>query len=365
MHVTPVLWSGAGAALVRLVEAQRASGSTVTVVTSSRTSAGDDWPALRRRLRAAGARLETLDFFSRDMATFWQSVDALGGLVARVRPVVVHTHAGVPACAVSVLRDRGDFGGALVAHLNSWGVDRPVWMDRMDAWGLARADRVVCISRAYLERLAALGVARNRLRYVPWGVEVPAVGTAAPRDAGPRTIGFVGRFEPRKRQLLLVEALARVRRRRPDLRLSLVGPIADTAYASAVRSRLHDLGLEPAVTLHGHVRETAPIVRRWDAFVSPSADEGQGLAVLEAMALGVPVVAIQAHGIEDYLVDGRTGVLVSRATASALAAGIARVLRSPHDAAALARRASRLVERSYSWNACLQSLQAIYADVRR
>jgi glycosyltransferase involved in cell wall biosynthesis len=364
MHVTPVLWSGAGAALVRLVEAQRASGSHVTVVSSSRTAAGDDWPALRRRLRAAGVRLEALDFFSRDMATFWASVDGLSALVRRDRPALVHTHAGVPACAVAVLRDRGAFDGGLIAHLNSWGIDRPAWMDRMDAWGLGRADRVVCISRTYRDRLAALGVSRPRLRYVPWGVDVPARAAAPPREGRSRRIGFVGRIEPRKRQHLLVEAFARLHGQSPDLRLSLVGPIADASYAAALRARIHELDLDQAVLLHGHVRDTAPHVLRWAAFVSPSSDEGQGLAVLEAMALGVPVVALRAPGIEDYLDDGRTGVLVGGRSPSALAAGIRRLLEHPREARRLASRAAGLVARSYGWEACLGSLARIYAEAR-
>jgi len=361
--VTPFLWSGAGGALVRLAEAQRAAGSEVTVVTTGRSRGGSDWPAQRQRLQRAGVAHVKIDFYAREPNVFWPSVDALARLLARRRPDVAHAHAGVPACALAVCRDRGPWRGAAIAHLNSWGVGRPAWMDTMDAWGLARLDRVVCISRAYQARLAELGVARTRLRYVPWGIDllarVPEPRTATEARA---IVGFVGRIEPRKNQLAVVEAFARARQRWPDLALELVGPVADHLYADLVRQAITAAGLDDAVRLTGPVPDVAPYVRRWCAFVSASLDEGQGLAVLEAMALGVPVVAAKTRGIEDYM-DMATGVLIARPTPAALARGLEQVLARPVQTLARLKRARRLVVRRYRWPVALDALAAVYAGV--
>ena len=363
VHVTPFLWSGAGGALVRLAEAQRAAGSEVTVVTTGRSRGGSDWPAQRQRLRRAGVAHVRLDFYAREPNVLWPSVEALGRLLARQRPDIAHAHAGVPACALAVCRDRGPWRGAAIGHLNSWGVGRPAWMDTMDAWGLARLDRVVCIARAYQARLAQLGVARARIRYVPWGLDlldrIPE--TRADSEARP-IVGFVGRIEPRKNQVAVVEAFARVRRTWPDLALELVGPIADHGYADAVRRAIADAGLDDAVRLTGPVPDVAPFVRRWCAFVSASLDEGQGLAVLEAMALGVPVVAAKARGIEDYM-DLATGVVVARATPAALARGLGQVLARPGQTLARLKRARGLVVRRYRWAVTLDALAGVYAGV--
>jgi glycosyltransferase involved in cell wall biosynthesis len=362
LHVTPVLWSGAGAALVRLAEAQRQAGASVTVVTAHQTPAGGDWPAFRQRLIRAGVRLDRVDFFSREPAAFWASVDRLASVTARDRPALVHTHAGVPACAMAVLRDRGEaHGAAVVAHLNSWGPGRPPWMDRMDAWGMRRADRVVCISRAYAARLIELGADRRRMHYVPWGVELPQPSDL-PAVSSP-VFGFVGRIEPRKRQHMLVEALAEVRQQVPEARLELVGPVADEAYAAALDALVAALGLEEAVTRFGRVGDVLPHLRGWAAFVSASADEGQGLAVLEAMAAGVPVIAARARGIEDYL-DRRTGALVLRATARALGREVVHVLTQADAARRRASAARALVQRRYGWPVCLAALQSIYRRAR-
>jgi D-inositol-3-phosphate glycosyltransferase len=363
VHVTPFLWSGAGGALVRLAEAQRAAGSEVTVVTTGRSRGGSDWPAQRQRLRRAGVAHVRLDFFAREPTVYWPSVDALGRLLARQRPDIAHAHAGVPACALAICRDRGPWRGAALAHLNSWGIGRPAWMDTMDAWGLSRLDRVICIARAYQARLAQLGVARGRLRYVPWGLDllerVPEPRAAS--EARP-IVGFVGRIEPRKNQVAVIEAFARVHQTWPDLALELVGPVADHAYADAVRQAITEAGLDDAVRLTGPVPDVAPFVRRWCAFVSASLDEGQGLAVLEAMALGVPVVAASTRGIEDYL-DAATGVVVARATPAALARALGQVLARPGQTLARLRRARRLVVRRYRWPVALDALAKVYAGV--
>ena len=365
VHVTPFLWSGAGGALVRLAEAQREAGAAVTVVTAGRSRGGSDWPALRQRLRRAGVAHVRLDFFAREPNVFWPAVEQLEKLLIRADAKVAHAHAGVPACALAVCRDGGAWRGAAVGHLNSWGVGRPAWMDTMDAWGLARLDRVVCISRAYQARLARLGVARGRLRYVPWGVDL-LERVAEPRAASEARpiVGFVGRIEPRKNQVALVEAFASVRQRWPNLALELVGPIADHGYADALTRAVTDAGLDDAVHLTGGVPDVARFVRRWCAFLSASTDEGQGLAVLEAMALGVPVVAAKVRGIEDYL-DAASGVVVPRPTPAGLARGLGRVLEGPGATLARSRRARRLVVRRYNWPTTLAALADVYADAAR
>jgi glycosyltransferase involved in cell wall biosynthesis len=96
--------------------------------------------------------------------------------------------------------------------------------------------------------------------------------------------------------------------------------------------------------------------------MSASLDEGQGLAVLEAMALGVPVVAASTRGIEDYL-DAATGVVVARPAPASLARALGQVLARPGQTLARLRRARRLVVRRYRWPVALDALARVYAGV--
>jgi glycosyltransferase involved in cell wall biosynthesis len=204
-------------------------------------------------------------------------------------------------------------------------------------------------------------VARRRLRLIPWGLAFERC-IRQPRSSRP-IVGTLGRIERRKGQLDLVRAFARVRSRWPECRLEIVGPIAEPQYAAEIRSAVRRLSLGNAVRLTGHVADPMRYLARWSAYVSLSADEGQGLAVLEAMAAGVPVVALHAAGVEDYLVDGRTGWELPRRSASMLAATIDRILRDPVRASRLASRAAAMVQRRFAWERTLEEIERSYRRV--
>lgn len=363
LHVIPFLWSGAGVVLTRLCEAQREQGP-VAIVTTGRRGEEADWPRYRARLRRAGVTHHTIDFFSRGDPSFWASAQTLADLMTELRPAVVHAHAGVPCCGAVVARDRSGVPCRVIGQMYSWGPNRPEWMNVQDMWGFSRADRVICSARAYWDLLVEYGVPKSRLDYLPWGLPLdalpftPAVSARASGDAP--TLGFVGRIEPRKGQLDLVEALARLRRRLPGARLELVGPVADEAYGGAVRQAITAHGLTDAVRLHGEVSDVTRHVRDWDVFVSLSSDEGQGLAVLEAMALGVPVAARPVAGIVDFLTADRTGVAIEHSSPARVAAAVTRLLETPALRTRVARQARRLVERRYAWSGTVEAFERLY-----
>lgn len=380
LHVIPFLWSGAGGVVTRLCEAQAALGP-VAIVTTGASGDLRDWPAYRRRLRRAGVTHHRIDFFHREGSTFWSGVEGLATLLRHTRPAVVHAHAGVPVAAAVLARDISGVAARIIGQMYSWGPDRPDWMNVQDMWGFGQTDRVVCSARAYWDLLVEHGVSTRRLAYLPWGLpldELPFRGPEAQgrrRGDGPRAksgagtgrhktpgpvLGFVGRIEPRKAQVTLVEMLARVRRRFPDATLELVGPVADGDYARTLRATIDAHELDGAVTLHEREPRVVPFLNRWDVFVSLSSDEGQGLAVLEAMAVGVPVVARHVAGIEDFLVDGRTGFAVTSASTRAAAAAVVSALEHPVRLRGLTRRARHLVERRYAWDRMLDVFERIY-----
>jgi glycosyltransferase involved in cell wall biosynthesis len=232
-------------------------------------------------------------------------------------------------------------------------------MDTMDLVAFSRADHVVVSARTYERMLVEGGVATSRLTYVPWGVDI---ADARSRRA-PRTrirLGFVGRLEARKDQLTLVDAVSDLVARGIDAELVLVGPDGDAAYGDAVRGRVRVLGLEDRVRITGAVRSVWPHLTSLDVFVSLSKDEGQGLAVLEAMGAGVPVIARRASGLEDFIADGRNALWVKGATGRSVGRHLAQALADRSRLSRVAARARRMVNDRYSWNATLGSLETVY-----
>jgi glycosyltransferase involved in cell wall biosynthesis len=362
LHVIPFLWSGAGNVVSRLCLSQQADWD-VAIVTSGVSKGMRDWPAYRRVLAAAGVTHHRIDFFDRDPAVFWQSVAALSRLVSTWAPDVVHTHAGVPACAAASVLDEGAVTFRHVNHVYNWGVNRPAWMNTMDLAGIRRADRVICSADAYKDLLLRHGIPQRRIAYVPWGLDLESMraeaGRARPSTPGGPLIGCLGRVEPRKRQLELVRGFARYHRRHSAARLELVGPIADEAYGARVAAAIRAHRVEDAVTMTGHVRRPYERVGRWNLLVSLASDEGQGLAVLEGMALGVPTLARPVAGIEDYLEPGVNGWACRNVSPDGVASAIESVFADPRRPRIVAS-ARRMVDTRYGWDRTVAAIDRIY-----
>jgi glycosyltransferase involved in cell wall biosynthesis len=359
LHVIPYLWSGAGGVLTRLCEDQAQHGP-VAIVTTGTGGAQPDWASYRARLRRAGVGHHTIDFYHRDQATFWSSAATLSRLIAKLKPAVIHAHAGVPACGAAIARRMSGLRPKLIGQMYSWGPDRPHWMNEQDLWGFGACDRVVCSADAYWDLLVEGGIPERKLTYLPWGLPLEQLSYRGDRAANAEApaIGFVGRIEPRKGQLALVKAFAELRKRRSDATLELVGPIADERYAAEVQAAIAMAGLSRAVSMSGSVPDVAARIREWDLFVSMSSDEGQGLAVLEAMALGVPVLARPVAGIRDFLAPNRTGFALHSTSATRAGRAMAAALATP--SRTLTRAARRMVERRYSWTATVSAFDRLY-----
>lgn len=213
-------------------------------------------------------------------------------------------------------------GEALVPHVHDMldATPRP-WRSSM-FW--SRAPVVLCDSRAVAERSRALGAPADRLRVVHCPVDpVEAAEQPAWVDGRP-TVGFVGRFEPRKAPLDLLRALPDLAERVPAVRLVLVGDDAGSAsYAREVRAEAARHG--DRVIVLGHVPQAGGLMPWFDVLAVPSRVEPFGTVAAEALAAGTPVVATRSGGMEEY-VDEDVGALVAPADPDALAEALARVL---------------------------------------
>ena len=182
----------------------------------------------------------------------------------------------------------------------------PWWRDAYLGWD--RADGVVTMSRLSADRLSTLGLRPPAV--VPYGVDVPVVAPERPGRPTCTVVG-VGRMVAKKAPDVTARAFERAAAERPDLRLVLAGdgPLR-AVVAAAAGSR---------VELPGAVSpsQVQALLYRADVFAQHSVvdaetgdEEGLPVAVLEAMAAGLPVVATRHAGIPEAVVDGVTGLLV-------------------------------------------------------
>ena len=158
---------------------------------------------------------------------------------------------------------------------------------------------------------------------------------------------YVGRLHPSKAPEVPLDAVAELRRRGLDARLTVAGSPHTAAYGEELRVRARTLGIEDRIRWLGHVarEELAAVYAKADVFLFPCAweGEGQGLTYLEAMAVGVPVVAYPRGGARQVLADRGAHVQAEACTGKGFAEAVAMLVRDAGAQRALVESARRLV----------------------
>jgi glycosyltransferase involved in cell wall biosynthesis len=174
------------------------------------------------------------------------------------------------------------------------------------------------------------------------------------------TVLFVGRLRTRKAVAVLVEAFAAVVRQRPQARLVLLG---DGEQRAALEAQIARLGIGAAVDLAGAVPRAATVewLRRADVFCLPSTYEGFPLAILEAMAEGLPVVATRVAGVPEAVEDGASGLLVPPEDDRALAAALLALLGDAERRRAFGARGRALLAERFAIDAICARHLALFA----
>jgi glycosyltransferase involved in cell wall biosynthesis len=333
--------SGAEQALLRLVEhLDRGRFDSLVVLPT-------DGP-LRAALSELGIETRVLPIRWWIPATHWSAsefMQQIQGLEERWRelarlavrePVhLIHTNTVVTiegalaAAALSlphVWHSRGLFGNGFP----------PAYFDHRDFFYSVideLGDHVVCVSKP-VRGQASQYLRRTDFTVIPDGFD-PSHGPLSTRaeflaefglSAAARVIVSIGGVQRRKGQLDLIEALARVKADHPEAVLLLCGGAADNSYVDEVQGRIRDLALISCVRFLGFRSDVWNILHHSELVVQPSRSEGFGLAVLEAMAAGKPVIATRSGGPEDIIEDDISGLLVEPGAPGELAAAISSLL---------------------------------------
>jgi glycosyltransferase involved in cell wall biosynthesis len=197
-----------------------------------------------------------------------------------------------------------------------------------------RVDGVIAISAAIAALLRQAGVQENRIRRISSGVDAARFDRPIELNEV-RIIGCIGVLEERKGQRFLIEAAAQLKSRGLKLEYRFAG---DGSLRGELENQAKRLGIDAETRFLGFVADTAKFLTGVDLIVMPSLFEGLGVAALEAMAAGKPIIAARVGGLAESIVDGDTGILVPPGDAQALADAIARVAGSPSWAGAMGRR---------------------------
>lgn len=239
-----------------------------------------------------------------------------------------------------------------------------------------RADCLVAISAEIAERLVRMGVAPERIRFIPNGIDVERFRPASPAErlALRRRLGlpadrivltFTGRLSRAKGLPLLLEVWRELVAAGRPLHLVLVGGGGQSFddCEGELRAFIERHGLQGTVTLPGIVSNVPEWLQASDLFVFPSEYEGFPLAVLEAMACGLPVVATRVGAVPDAVIEGEHGALADPKNPEQLRAALLRVLEQPSRWAAMSAAGRRTAVEHFSLAAVTDRYAALLREL--
>jgi glycosyltransferase involved in cell wall biosynthesis len=375
MHViTRLTMGGSSENTVSQIEALERAGYASTLVLGPQSE-----PAVVEAARRRGCRVVQIEGLvrevspARDFATALQ----LWGLFRRARPAIVHTHTS-----------KAGFVGRLAAWLarvpvvihqphghvfyGYWGRPRTVAFVALERLAAHWTDTIVALTPREVAEHLERGIGRRaQFAVVPSGVPTQALRAAAPPRAEARArlglppeayvIAGVGRLVPVKGFDLLVTALAGVAARVPDTHVVLIGSGDEQ---DALQARAAALGVADRLHITGSVTDVVGRLAGADVLAAPSRNEGMGRVLVEAMALGLPVVGTRVGGIGDVITENECGLLVPPDDAAALTEALVELGLDTARRAQLGAAARPRAE-AFSTTVAVTTMRAIYDGLVR
>lgn len=262
--------------------------------------------------------------------------------LASFAPDLVHAHLfHAMAATASLPRNRGVVRIATHHHGDFLRQQRRVVEQLIDRVSGRRLDLVVAVSDAVRDFLISdYGYGSAQVLTIGNGWQGDVVHSRTP-PAERGVIVCVANFRPEKGHDVLLGAFQVVRRER-DARLVLIG---DGPLRGKLMRKVQAMGMTADVDFVGRLDNVWPHLAEADVFVAPSLSEPFGIAVLEAMAAGLPVIASAVGGLQALVKDGETGYLVSPGDQSSLARKMVALLDSPDARSSMGAAAQEVAER--------------------
>ena len=327
--------------------------------------------AMEPKLTEAGVKCLPLEFSSRlDVVTGAR----LLRFIRRENIAILHCHLFIATLFGAAVARMAGVGSVLeTCHgPEVWRMGRGsrsnFWVDRQ----IGRlVDKYIAVSHAAERHLVGnKRVPKNKIRVIHNGRDLDRFAPAdARRRAATRAALGLGdapailtmaRLDDQKGHRHLIDALAMIARRRPNLVTLLAG---DGPLEQSLQAQCAARGITDRVRFLGYRRDVPELLEAADIVVLPSLYEGLPLAAIEALAAGRPMVATDVDGAPEVVVHEKTGLLVPPANPAALAAAIERLLDDPALASRLARDGRKFVHENFAVQRQIEQTAALYSEL--
>lgn len=317
--------------------------------------------ALVRTLEEQGSRHYQLPVHRKNFLTAWHCVKELEKIIRDEKVDIVHARSRVPgwigyfACrrtdAEFVTTCHGYYSQQPLSHVMGWG------------------KLVIVISEVIGHHMIEhFGVQPENIRLIPRSVDLEKFrfkGRQAGRSSF--TVTMIGRITPLKGHTYFLKAMAKVIRQKPYIRVRIVGDASANkqAYKENLLLLTKRLGIEDKVDFMGNRNDIPQLIEESDCVVlSTVTQEAFGRVLIEAQAVGVPVVATKVGGVVDIVEHEKTGLLVLPKDPDAIAGAVLRIMNEPKLADEMVRNARVMVEQKYTLENMASKTLTVYEELR-
>ena len=314
--------------------------------------------ALVEVLTQLGAVHHQLPIGDKSLFTFRSSLPVLARLIKETGVDVVHARSRVPALAGFIAARWAQCAFVTTAH----GFYRPHLGSRVMTWG-----RIIIAPSEALKRylIDTFQVSPQRLRVIPRGVDLSEFSFQPPskNHEGTWRIGLFGRLSSIKGHDVAFRACALLVERGIPIRLCIAGDTPGSSLRQSLESLAASLKLTGVIEWLGRHDNVAQLVASVDIVIVPSVyPESFGRAVIEAQAVGRPVIASRIGALAELIEEAQDGLLISSGDAQALADGIVRLVNDPALRARCIKEGRRKVEEHYGVDQMVEKTIEVYED---
>ena len=315
---------------------------------------------LGRLLELKGVRVFYLELrrnvHPRDLMALWT-------ILKRITPGMVHLHGYKAMITVGLVARLLRIPVVATVHSERASAPELHRVLVVEGFALRQFKHLIAVSNGVADDLAHRGITGQRISVIHNGIDDPGL-VAETRDgpAAPFRAIVVGRLYEPKNVHVAIEAIALLAARGYRCLLEVIG---DGPELVSLRQQAKARGIEGQIEFVGFVDDVDQRLRRASLFLMPSRSEGIPLALLEAMAMRLPIIASRVGGIPEIVTDDREALLVAPDMPDELAKAISRVMANPALASELASAARDRYVREFQTESMRRAHEALYASIMR
>jgi glycosyltransferase involved in cell wall biosynthesis len=241
--------------------------------------------------------------------------------------------------------------------------------NRLNILFMKKADKIVAVSQALADEMTKKGIPSTKILVIDNGIDLQRFTNLRENNGlrksfglngNNKTIGTIGSLTEEKGHIYLLEAARQFIDKYPECRFLIVGDGGQRQFLEEKTSRL---GLSGRVIFTGSRKEVPEILSMLDAFVLPSIKEGLPMALLEAMASRVPVIATKVGAIPNVIEDGISGMLIPPRDPKAIVDAVNSLLSNGHSAQEMAQKGFERVRDNFSSKIMSEKYMAVYKEL--